>query len=124
MVSALAILILFQANTVSLNKYVQLNEMVLVEFWGTWCPSCRKDFDKTLVAARKYPKAKVLMIALSDNQHDVRLFLKGKKIPDNVLIVIWKGASPVKTVPRFWAYYRGRKILETDSLDKLRKALE
>ncbi len=108
----------------SVAKYVTKNEVVLVQFWGTWCTSCRKDFDKTLEVAKKYTKAKILMVALEDNAYDIRKFIKDKTIPDNALIAVWRGAAPVKTVPRYRAYYKGRMILETDSLEKMRKALE
>ncbi len=108
----------------SVAKYVSKNEVVLVQFWGTWCPSCRKDFDKTLEAARKYPKAKVLMVALEDNAYDIRKFTKDKKIPKNVLIAVWRGRAPVTEVPKYRAYYKGRMMMATDSLEKMRKALE
>lgn len=132
MVATLAVLVLIAASSTqlywtsseNLAKYVAKNEVVLVEFWATWCPSCRVDFDKTLAAARKYPKAKIVMIAISDNAYDINNFIKGKKIPKNVLIAIWRGSTPVTSVPRFRAYYKGRMILETDSLDKMRKVLE
>ena len=132
MVSPITILALMLASATpvyrtseeSVAKYVTKNEVVLVEFWGTWCTPCRKNFDKTLEAARKYPKAKILMIALEDNAFDIRKFIKDKKIPDNVLIAVWSGAAPVKTIPRFRAYNKGRMMMETDSLEKLCKALE
>lgn len=129
MVTTLAILILtsiqlYWTSQESVAKYVSKNEVVLVEFWGTWCPACRKNFDKTLAVAKKYPKAKILMIALEDNAYEINKFIKDKKIPKNVLIALWRGSTPVKTIPRFRAYYKGKLMLETDSLDKMRKALE
>lgn len=125
MVTSLAVLILiYWASEESLAKYVGQNEVVLVQFWGTWCPTCTKDFDKTLEAARKYPKAKILMIALSDKPSAVRAVTRDKRIPKNVLLVIWRGPPPVKTVPTFRAYYKGKMVLETNSLDKMRRLLE
>ena len=115
---------IYWTSTESVAKYVSQNEVVLVEFWGTWCGTCRLNFDKTLEAAKKYPKAKILMVALEDNQHDIKKFIKDKKIPDNVKIALWRGRAPVKTIPRFRAYYKGKMMLETDSLEKLRKSLE
>ena len=134
MVTPFAILTLILASVVqttvywtseeNVAKYVKKNDVVLVEFWGTWCKACRDDFDKTLATARKYPKAKVLMVALEDNAYDIRKFIKDKEIPDNVLIAVWRGRAPVKTIPRFRAYYKGKLMMETDSLEKLRRALE
>ncbi len=127
MVYTLAVLILtsvYWTSEENLAKFIKKHPVVLVEFWATWCGPCRDNFDKTLDAARKYPKAQFLLIALSDNASNVKAFIKGKKIPKNVLIAIWRGSSPVKTIPRFRAYYKGRLMLETDSLFKMRKALE
>ncbi len=115
---------IYWTSTENMDKFVKKNDMVLVEFWGTWCAACRQDFDKTLAVARKYPKAKIVMVALEDNKYDVRHFIRDKKIPKNVLIAIWRGRAPVKTVPRFRAYHKGKLLMETDSLVKMRKVLK
>ncbi len=124
-VLALVGIILYWASTESLEKYVKKNDMVLVEFWGTWCPTCTEDLHKTFATARAYPKAKFLLIAVSDNEYDLRQFFRSKRItvPDNVLITTWRGATPVKTIPRFWVYYKGKKILEAKSMDEVKKKL-
>ncbi len=128
MVATLAVLILtsipiYWTSTENMAKYVKKHDMVLVEFWGTWCPECTKNFQKTLDTAKAYPKAKFLMIAVSDNEYDLRRYVKGKKIPKNVLITTWRGRTPVKYVPQFWAYYKGNRILKANTLDEVKQKL-
>ncbi len=123
MVKAVTILVLFWVSPVSLEKYTKQNDMVLVEFWATWCPACVESLPKTLAIARAYPKAKFLLIAVSDNEHDIRQFFKTRRVPKNVLICTWRGKMPVKFIPRFWVYYKGKKIMEAQSMDEVKKKL-
>ncbi len=115
---------LYQTDSIKLDKYVKQNEIVLVVFWATWCTSCVADFNLVIEEAKRHPKAKILMIAINNKDTDIRNFIQDKKIPSNMLIVTWKGKVPIKSLPTYRAYYRGKLLKQTTSLSELKRAYE
>ncbi len=66
-----------------LSRYVGKGP-VLIEFWATWCPSCRELMPALLAAEKKYGKRiKVLAVAVNVNQsaERVRRFLAAHPLP-------------------------------------------
>jgi len=83
---------LFSAQTVD-GKKINLRDyrgrkVVLLNFWATWCPSCRREMP---ILDRIYGKYKkqglvILGINVSESRGRVKAFLKNKKITYPVLL--------------------------------------
>ena len=51
--------------------------MVLIDFWATWCPPCRKGLPETQALAKKYGDKGLAVLAISDeNAKTVAPFIR------------------------------------------------
>jgi thiol-disulfide isomerase/thioredoxin len=86
---------------VDLARYVGKTPVV-IEFWATWCPSC-KELEPTMLAVQKKygPRVKILGVAVSFNQSParVKLYAQKHKLPYEVLFDRTGKASEVYDVP-------------------------
>ena len=86
---------------VDLARYVGKTPVV-IEFWATWCPSC-KELEPTMLAVQKKygARVKILGVAVSFNQSParVKLYAEKHKLPYEVLFDRTGKASEVYDVP-------------------------
>lgn len=62
--------------------------VVLLNFWGSWCPPCREEFPslERLQAAVGGDGFSVLAVTVSDDPAGVERFLGGRAVPFDILI--------------------------------------
>lgn len=65
-------------------------QVVLVNFWASWCEPCREEFEELMHLQEKYgPKGfKVLAINLAEMKPRITQFLKGNSIPENAIEIL------------------------------------
>ncbi len=69
-------LVTFDGKTIKLSDYK--NKIVILDFWATWCPPCRKGIPD-LIAIQNEFKKDVVVIGISldtDTKKDVPAFIK------------------------------------------------
>jgi peroxiredoxin len=92
-------------------------KVVLVNFWATWCPPCRKELPDLDALYKKYRNQGFVVLAISDEQPDtVRSFLSKHKVAYPVLLdpgdLIHKRFN-VDGIPKSYLYDRdGRLVAE------------
>ena len=93
------------------------HELLVVHFWGTWCPPCIPEFPKLLEFARKLAKdsrIKFLAIAVRDQLADVKKFMKRfKNLPPNFHLALDKKGEAMNSfgtvkVPETHYYFKKR----------------
>lgn len=90
-------------KTVKLSDYK--NKVVLIDFWATWCPPCRKGIPDLIDLQKKFKKDLVVLgISLdTDTKEDVPAFVKnyGINYPvvygDNSTAKLYGGVSGIPT---------------------------
>ena len=67
-------------------------QLLVVHFWGTWCPPCLPEFPQLLEFARKFPpesQVKFLLVAVRDSRMAVKKFItKFGLLPSNIIIAL------------------------------------
>jgi peroxiredoxin len=92
-------------------------KVVLVNFWATWCPPCRKELPDLDALYKKFRNQGFVVLAISDEQPDtVRSFLAKHKVAYPVLLdpgdLIHKRFG-VDGIPKSYVYDRdGRLVAE------------
>jgi len=63
----------FELNTLQGEK-LSLNQLsgkiVVLDFWATWCPSCRAALPEIKDLVKKYPRDKLVLISISADQNE------------------------------------------------------
>ncbi len=88
-------------RAVNLDRYVGKGP-VLLEFWATWCPSCRELMPALLGAEKKYgSRVKFIAVAVSVNQSPerVRRFLASHPLPHETLFDVSGKAAEAFDAP-------------------------
>lgn len=89
------------------DKLKKEGKLVLIEFWATWCASCKEmePMIKELYAEHKSEKFDMLSISIDETPADVAKHLKAKPFPNPVLLDAegkgWKEWK-VENVPAFF----------------------
>ena len=62
-------------------------EVVLLNFWATWCPPCRKEMPSMAALHRKYAERglKVVAVSVDRDVNDLSAFVREYKLPFQVL---------------------------------------
>lgn len=67
-------------------------DLLILHFWGTWCPPCIPEFPEFLKYAGKFEKmkkVKFVVVAVNDTKEAVKKFLRSTPvIPKNVVLAI------------------------------------
>jgi len=57
------------------------NKVILLNFWATWCPPCRREIPEFIQLQKKYGRQNFQIIGIAvDNETNVRKFAKKTKI--------------------------------------------
>lgn len=62
-------------------------EVVLLNFWATWCPPCRKEMPSMAALHRKYADQglKIVAVSVDRDANDLAAFVREYKLPFEVL---------------------------------------
>jgi len=74
--------------------------VVLINFWASWCEPCREEFGELIHLQEKYGSKgfKVLALNLAEMKPRIAQFLKGNSIPDNAIeILLDRNSTSYKT---------------------------
>ena len=79
-------------NTTSTNLKNLRGKVLLLNFWGTWCPPCRTEWPtiQKLYDLKK-DKVEFALIAMQDKEEDVKKFLK----ENNYTVPVYIAESPL-----------------------------
>lgn len=71
-------------KTIHLNDYK--GKVVLVNFWATWCESCKEEFSKLIELQEKYSAKGLVILAvnLAESKPKIQTFLKSHLFPENI----------------------------------------
>ncbi len=101
-------------NTENTNLKSLKNKTLFLNFWGTWCPPCRKEWPtiQAMYDSRK-DKMNFALIAMQDQEENVRKFLK----ENNYTVPVYIVESPIsesilpKVFPTTFLIDKNGKIL-------------
>src|SRR4030095_16443915 len=89
-------------------------KVVLVNFWATWCPPCRKEMPDLKALANRFKDQDLIILAISDeSQDDLGRFVAAEQIPFPVLLDPGgkaKDAFLVKGIPATFLYDRSGQL--------------
>lgn len=69
-----------EGNIVDLNSSVFKDKVLVINFWETWCPPCRKEIPGIIKASNKLKKNEIIFFLVSDEKETTltRFFEKEK----------------------------------------------
>ena len=93
--------------------------VVLVNFWASWCEPCREEFTELTHLQEKYGAKgfKILAINLAEMKPRIIQFLKGNSIPENSIEILQDRSSII------YKTWKARGIPTTSLLNKQGKII-
>ncbi len=90
-------------------------KVVLVNFWATWCPPCRKEMPDLESLQERFKDRGFVVLAISDEEQDkVRPFISERKITYPVLLDQGRKVNDlfqVEGIPKSFVYDREGKLV-------------
>jgi peroxiredoxin len=90
-------------------------KVVLVNFWATWCPPCRKEMPDLQALYEKYKDQGFVVVSISDEQAaKVQPFITERKITYPVLLDPGRKVNDlfqVEGIPKSFVYDRAGKLV-------------
>jgi peroxiredoxin len=90
-------------------------KVVLVNFWATWCPPCRKEMPDLQALYEKYKDQGFVVVSISDEQAaEVQPFITERKITYPVLLDPGRKVNDlfqVEGIPKSFVYDRAGKLV-------------
>jgi len=81
---------LLDGKKINLEDHKKSKDIVVLDFWTTWCPPCRAALPIYVEVTKKYKDKHVVFYAVNlekkDKEDKVRSFVKDSKTPFNVLL--------------------------------------
>ncbi len=80
-------------KTIHLHDYK--GKVVLVNFWATWCESCKEEFSKLIQLQEKYGSKGLVIVAvnLAESKPKIQTFLKSHAFPENIFEIVLDNSS-------------------------------
>jgi peroxiredoxin len=102
-----------------------LGKVVVVNFWATWCPPCRKEMPDLDALYKKFKDQGLIVLAISDeDEAKVRAFLKTRPVSYPVMLDKGRQVNElyrVEGIPKTYIYGRDGKLV-TESIDMRTRA--
>jgi len=102
-----------------------IGKVVVVNFWATWCPPCRKEMPDLDVLYKKFKSQGLVVLAISDEEEaKVRAFLKTRPVTYPVMLDKGRQVNElyrVEGIPKSYIYGRDGKLV-TESIDMRTRA--
>ena len=90
-------------------------KVVLVNFWATWCPPCRKEMPDLETLYERFRDQGLVILSVSDEQMDkVKPFINERKITYPVLLDPGRKVNDlfqIEGIPKSFVYDRGGKLV-------------
>jgi len=88
---------------------------VLLNFWATWCPPCRKEMPDLEALYRRFEPQGLVILGVSDEDGDkVKPFIQQQGITNPVLLDPWRKVNElfqIEGIPKTFVYDRDGKIV-------------
>jgi peroxiredoxin len=95
-------------------------KVVLVNFWATWCPPCRKEMPDLETLYKRFQSQGFVVLAISDEDSvKVKPFIAERKISYPILLDPGRGVNTlfqVEGIPKSFVYDRSGKLV-AESID-------
>lgn len=77
-------------KTVTLSEFAK-NKVILLNFWGTWCPPCRKELPDIIALQKEFPETEFVIVGIAierdkDPVTTVRNFMKKNNMDYQMII--------------------------------------
>jgi thiol-disulfide isomerase/thioredoxin len=107
-------------NGKSWNLKSLRGKVVLVNFWATWCPPCRKEMPDLQALSKDYAKQGLVVLGITDEDPaTVKAFLSQQNYKYPILLDTEKTAAAqfaIEGIPKSFVYDREGKLV-TQSID-------
>jgi peroxiredoxin len=90
-------------------------KVVLVNFWATWCPPCRKEMPDLETLYKQFKGQGLVILAISDEEESkVRPFVAGQKVTYPILLDPGRKVNElfqIEGIPKTFVYDRNGKLV-------------